>query len=69
MSKKSRLFNSYIIIIKAMNLVVRLYHLCCPCCVMVYVHLVLFYGETNYIHHNQFFVVPTNLNHNLKMGF
>jgi len=62
--KKSHLFNSKTIIIKAMNLVVSLYHLRHPCCVMVCVHLVVFYDEMNYIHHNQSFVVPNNLNHN-----
>jgi hypothetical protein len=63
--KKSHLFNSKTIIIKAMSLVVSLYHLRHPCCVMVCVHLVIvFYDEMNYVCHDQSFVVPNNLNHN-----
>jgi hypothetical protein len=69
MQEISHSFNSKTIIIKTMNLVVSLCHLCCPCCVMVCVHLVMFYGETNCICHNQFFVVPNNLNHNFKNSF
>ncbi len=48
-----KLFNDHII--KTLNFVIIFGHLFHPCYVMVGVHLVMFYNETNYIKHKVVF--------------